>query len=218
MNIYTEIDYVLSTCPKCNSPIPNEKKGNKFCSRSCANGRIHSKETLAKISNGASISNRNRIPPKKPRKVIQCIICERDIEVISTFKGNKLCGSQICKATNFSNNGKINASKRCKRSKQEIQLFELCKGTFKVEHNKQIANGWDADILLMDHKIAILWNGPWHYKEMGFSNHSLDQVVTRDCIKIQEFETIGWKVLIYQDNQWTPETAFIDILLKVKSW
>lgn len=48
---------------------------------------------------------------------------------------------------------------------------------------------------------------------MGFSKHSLSQVVNRDCIKIQEFENIGWKVKIYQDNQWTPQEALIDVLL-----
>lgn len=51
---------------------------------------------------------------------------------------------------------------------------------------------------------------------MGFSNHSLEQVVTRDCKKIEEFENIGWRVLIYQDNEWYPEEALIDILLHIR--
>lgn len=67
------------------------------------------------------------------------------------------------------------ASKRKdqKRSKDEIALFNLCHAHFaNITHNDNtIANGWDADILLYDHKVAILWNGPWHYREMGFSNH-----------------------------------------------
>jgi len=49
-----------------------------------------------------------------------------------------------------------------------------------------------------------------------FCNHSLSQVVNRDCIKIQGFENIGWEVKIYQDNQWTPEEAMIDILGTVR--
>lgn len=46
-------------------------------------------------------------------------------------------------------------------------------------------------------------------------NHSLKQVVNRDILKIIEFEKIGWNVLIYEDNKWTPETALIDIILKI---
>ena len=29
-----------------------------------------------------------------------------------------------------------------------------------------IFNGWDADIILTDLKIAILWNGKWHYEKL----------------------------------------------------
>ena len=28
-------------------------------------------------------------------------------------------------------------------------------------------NGWDADIILPDYKIAILYNGKWHYEEIS---------------------------------------------------
>jgi hypothetical protein len=65
--------------------------------------------------------------------------------------------------------GKNSAKKNVRRSKNEIRLFELCESEFQntTSNDTSIANGWDADILLHDHKIAILWNGPWHYKEMG---------------------------------------------------
>lgn len=100
----------------------------------------------------------------------------------------------------------------------KLNYIIYVKKHFNVSHNIPIANGWDADILLNDYKIAILWNGPWHYKEMNIGNHSLKQVVSRDILKIIEFEKIGWNILIYQDNQFTPETALVDILLKIKNW
>lgn len=112
--------------------------------------------------------------------------------------------------------GQKAASKTVKRSIDEIKLYNLCSKHFNVTHNRLIANDWDADIILEDYKIAILWNGPWHYKEMNIGKHSLKQVVSRDILKIIEFEKIGWSVLLYQDNQFTPETALVDILIKVK--
>lgn len=46
----------------------------------------------------------------------------------------------------------------------------ICKKYFhNVTHNDPIFDGWDADILLHDHKIAICWNGDWHYKNMEFT-------------------------------------------------
>ena len=51
-------------------------------------------------------------------------------------------------------------------------------------------------------------NGPWHYKEMGFSNHSPLQVQNRDKIKINLFQSLGWKVEIFEDRYYTPESAF----------
>ena len=106
-----------------------------------------------------------------------------------------------------------------RRSKDEISLYQLCESHFQnISHNEPIANGWDADILLIDHQVAILWNGPWHYKEMELKNHSLKQVQNRDKIKIKEFENIGWSVLVYEDRYYTPESAFEDIKKWLRVW
>ncbi len=214
---------IYKICPKCK--ISHDKNGI-FCSRSCANSRTWSEIDKQKKSVSAKQSSKVKNALKKTqsklrmtRVAISCMFCKKEIYVIESRKdSNKICGSKECKIQQSINagrkGGKASATKRCKRSKKEIELYELISLHFKhIEHNKQIANGWDADILLYDYKIAILWNGPWHYREMGFSNHSLKQVVNRDCIKIEEFENIGWNVLVYQDDKWSPLTAFIDILL-----
>lgn len=79
-----------------------------------------------------------------------------------------------------------------KRSKNEIYFYELCKQKFiNVKHNKNLFNGWDADIIIDDLKIAILWNGKWHYKKIT-ENHSLKQVKNRDRIKIKEIKKCGY--------------------------
>lgn len=99
----------------------------------------------------------------------------------------------------------------------EIKLFDLCLTKYKnITHNDStIADGWDADILLHDYKLAILWNGPWHYKQMNLKNHSLNQVKTRDKIKIDIFKSKGWEVLIFEDKSFTPEQAFEEIKRRV---
>lgn len=114
--------------------------------------------------------------------------------------------------------GRQSSSSHIKRSKQEIELFDLCNQHFNtVSNNIKIIDNWDADIIIHDYKIAILWNGPWHYKEMNITNHSLSQVQNRDKIKTKLFEENGWIVLHYRDDEYTPTTAFDDIKSKIGS-
>ena len=59
-------------------------------------------------------------------------------------------------------------------------------------------NGWDADIILINYKLAILWNGPWHYQKVT-RNHSLEQVQNRDKIKLNEIINCGFTPYIIKD-------------------
>jgi hypothetical protein len=105
--------------------------------------------------------------------------------------------------------GQISASKRVLRSKDEIALFELCSKHFiRVDHNVPLVGLWDADIIIYDTNTAVLWNGPWHRVQMPHKNHSLSQVQTRDRMKIAELQNAGWNVTVFEDDVWTPKTAF----------
>jgi len=75
-------------------------------------------------------------------------------------------------------------------------------------------DGWDADVIIDDLKFAVLWNGPWHYRQMPLNNHSLIQVQTRDRIKIKTLSNNGWTVLVFEDRHFTPITAFQNILMQ----
>lgn len=143
-------------------------------------------------------------------KIKICNICNIQFE---TFSKNKTCCSDKCcnqsKKKAGSLGGRISASKNIKRSKDEISLYDLCKMYFKsVRHNEIIKDGWDADIIIDDYKLAILWNGRWHYEQLSFKNHSLKQVQTRDKIKTNVLESNGWKVIVFRDDEYTPNTAF----------
>lgn len=64
--------------------------------------------------------------------------------------------------------------------------------------NKKIFNGWDADIIINDFKLAVLWNGIWHYKKIA-KKHSLLQVENRDKIKLKEIINCGYTPYIIKD-------------------
>ena len=95
--------------------------------------------------------------------------------------------------------GLISADSQNKRSKNEKLFCEMCEFYFKnVKHNERIFNGWDADIIIEDFKIVVLWNGIWHYKQIS-KKQSLEQVQSRDKIKLKEIETCGYKAYIIKD-------------------
>lgn len=117
------------------------------------------------------------------------------------------CSCIECRTTSHQNVGKALAARQIKRSKDEIDLYNLCKEHFNhVDNNIPLFNGWDADSIIHDIKLAILWNGPWHYKDMPGLKHSLKQVQNRD--KIKEIQKAGWEYMIFEDHTYTPQTAF----------
>ena len=92
-------------------------------------------------------------------------------------------------------------------------FYELCVKEFSdVLSNENIFNGWDADIILTKEKVAVLWNGIWHYKKIT-KKHSLIQVQNRDIIKLKEIKS---------SNNITTSRAIpfciVGILVKKKSY
>jgi hypothetical protein len=204
--------YVL-TCKKCKKDYVlylteiNFKK-NKYkqcCSLQCSNSRIMTDEIKKKISetNTGKIylsRRKEKIKKEKTKKNITriCKTCCNEFE----SKRKKLCCSIECsnkeRLLGASKGGKN--AKQNKRSKNEIYLSELCNKNFNnVLLNENIFNGWDADIILNDYKVAILWNGNWHYKKLT-KKHSLKQTQNRDRIKIKEIKKCGYEPYIIKDE------------------
>jgi hypothetical protein len=191
-------------CLKCNKEYivvcteNDYNKGNykKYCCRSCANSRVISEEQKQKVSEKLSkekilkrckccdsiISNKN--------KSGYCFKCVRKFRKLNDESIEKLRqgGLHSCKVQSEN-----------RRSKNEIAFCELCEKHFNdVKHNEAIFNGWDADIIIEDLKIAILWNGKWHYEKIK-NKHSLEQVQSRDKIKIEEIKKCGYIPYIIKD-------------------
>lgn len=216
----SKINYIPHECLYCNVKIGYENKNRKFCSGSCR-AKYHnekcgkrSKITKQKISESVrSYISEHRIE-YTPITFRQCHNCKRQF-VHSTKKKettSKHC-SYICLQQTRSRNGRNNPNLGVKRSKDEVKLFNLISEEFmNVEPNYNVIDGWDCDIALLDYKIAILWNGPWHYREMEFGNHSLVQVQNRDKIKTKLFSEMGWMVITYEDRHYTPELAYLDLM------
>ncbi len=98
------------------------------------------------------------------------------------------------------NGGKKSAQvqKDIRRSKNEIAFADMCRSTFaKVGFNEALFDGWDADVVVHDVKVAVLWNGKWHYEQIG--KHALSQVQARDRIKIQKIVEAGFKPYVIKD-------------------
>lgn len=205
-------------CVGCHKNLPFDKKVNTFCNSSCAasynmaqrivNGYSMSKEARARHRKAAILHGKKRKDAApKYTKISICTYCRCYFPY--TNKEPRDTCSDICLTLKRSSNARNNPGLGTKRSKQEIQLYELCLSIYpNALPNHVIADGWDADIALVDYKIAILWNGPWHYQEMNIGNHSLKQVQNRDKIKTKLFTESGWKVIIYEDRYWTPSSAF----------
>lgn len=95
------------------------------------------------------------------------------------------------------NSAAVQSKKR--RSKNEKLFAKLCTSQFKnVLFNEPIFNGWDADVIIEEIKMAILWNGRWHYEKIT-EKHSVKQVQNRDKIKIKEINNAGYTHYIIKD-------------------
>lgn len=185
-------------CENCGNEHDGSYASGRFCSKSCANTRHHTKETKEKIKNSCTtgITLHLKICPE----------CNQEYKTI--FKKQKFC-SRKCSTTHYNNNNKnilslaglksVQKQKDLRRSKNEIYFSDLCKQSFdNVLLNNPMFNGWDADIILEDEKIAILWNGKWHYQKIT-KKHSVEQVQNREKIKIKEIKIKGYTPYIIKD-------------------
>jgi hypothetical protein len=200
---------------------PSEVENNVFCSSSCSaifNNKLKSannKTTKGKTIKANCIGcleecdfsihcskdsifckkckKKNR--KEKRTKVSYCKTCSCEF---ITQQG-KYC--ETCLSDAFRKAGcKSSATRKdLRRSKNEIAMYDLCKNYFdKVENNLNYFNDWDADILIFDYKIAIHWNGIWHYKECnGWT--SLETRKIRDKIRYNEVMRAGWINYIIED-------------------
>ena len=97
--------------------------------------------------------------------------------------------------------GKKSAHSQQRRSKSEVMFAELCDEHFGKDDvlcNEPIFDGWDADVIIRGKKIAVFWNGPWHYKQI-MRSQSLTQVQARDRVKTAIITKYGYTPYVIKD-------------------
>ena len=95
------------------------------------------------------------------------------------------------------------------RSKNEKKFFKLMSQKYDCLPNERMFNGFDADVVILDLKLAIEWNGVWHYKKVC-KTHSLEAAQSKDKRKLKEIKKMGFNLIAIKDyqNGMTPDKAF----------
>lgn len=210
-------EYALApaSCASCQSLLPFETRKNKYCSRSCGAAFTNKMKGERSQATKDKISKAFADKPKHeaPLTSSTCMVCNTTFQTKRNGGYVRQVCSDACLTEHRSRIGRKSAATRVVRSKDEIKLFELCQQRYPdSQHNVVLSDGWDADISIPSLKVAILWHGIWHREQMSFNNHSLSQVQTRDRRKTEALIKAGWTVIVYHDNEFTPQTAFDDLV------
>ena len=208
-------------CAYCKHPLSYELRNNKYCDHTCSasftnksrseSGYSLKGKTKASICTkcnstveiGCNASALRALCTKCKLQYVRKH-CKQCKNIFYGRPNRKTCSNEcasLAKRIGAINGGKKSAAiqSQIRRSKNEIYFAELCKLHFtNVLTNEPLFNGWDADIILPDFKIAIMWNGAWHYKQIT-KKHSVEQVQNRDKIKIKEIEQAGYASYVIKD-------------------
>lgn len=209
------------TCKCCGKLLPFERRNKEFCNSSCSatynnsnrkeNG--YSSKNKKKKVNCLKCGNEIEVSIHSSKHTWICNDCKTKIcptcgKKFIPKKKNTIYCSNKCVYSNKDVKEKCRIAglksstiqSENRRSKNEIYFYDLCKNIFKhVTNNENIFNGWDADVLIYDNKIAVLWNGNWHYIQIK-RNSSLKQIQKRDEIKINEIKKLGWTPYVIEDR------------------
>lgn len=204
------------------------KSKNNYCSRSCAakvNNKVKKspKENFKQIkcygckniltvkSNCAfkycDTCKDNNTKKYNNKKVYnfkrkECVRCNINLSCTKRGKYCLTCKPIVIKEISIAS-GQKSAAKSNRRSKNEIYFHSLCQSEWdNITCNEPFFDSkygkWDADVILHTYKIAVLWNGIWHYKQVR-AKHSLLQVQARDKIKIDSIISAGYTPYVIKD-------------------
>ena len=199
------------TCPYCGKIISWEdhKRERKFCNATHAALYNNSKRTPeSRQKQSDTLKAKLNLSNKKKIKNKTCICCGNNFVTETKRKTCSLSCEMKMKQIGARKGGLISVGVQSKerRSKNEKLFSEMCMKDFsEVLTNEPMFNGWDADVILPKQKIAILWNGKWHYEQIK-KGSSLSQIQNRDKIKIKEITKMGYTPYVIKDmGKYNPE-------------
>ena len=183
---------------------PTYKNNKEFLDIKCSKCDETYQQIFDRIRRGFYHGNCPACPrastcPPKINVTLQCLICTK--EFIKKRTGHKYCSVACAQVFNRTDprhvesgrkGGKIAVSAVVKRSRNEMLFAELCKNFYNdVLMNEPMFDGWDADIIVEDHEVAVLWNGVWHYRKIC-KGHKIEQTKARDKLKIDIINSYGY--------------------------
>jgi hypothetical protein len=181
----------MCICENCGNKSLEKWSTGRFCSMKCRSSfatKGQREDINKKIGDSRRLS-------ANPDVVLSCKSCEKEFSVKYNKRSRLYCSKQC--AGRYS--GLKSANSQQIRSRNEIAFFEKCKDLYSDSiANAAIFNGWDADVVIPSMKIAIMWNGKWHYEKICASQ-SLLQIQTRDSLKIKEIERAGYYPYVIKD-------------------
>lgn len=140
-------------------------------------------------------------------KKIHKIDCGRCGISFDGLKYRKYCDKciPIIRIESSKKAGAASALVQQRRSKNEIYFAELCATRFSnIQCNEPVfidkrGDKWDADVIIHDIKVAVLWNGNWHYIQIA-KDSSLEQIQNRDKIKLSVIKNNGYVPYVIEDR------------------
>jgi hypothetical protein len=207
-------------CQNCDRIHDSSYGTGRFCCQKCSRSfstKFKRLEINQKVSEKLSL--------KKQMILKKCQVCLKDFYVSFGKRMQKSCSKTCSQSWKYHTNNSEkeknlltaqNAGKKSsksqrsnRRSKNEKLFASMCQDKFEnVLTNESIFNGWDSDVILLDQKIAVLWNGKWHYEKI-LKGTSVIQIQNRDRIKIKEIENLGFEPYIIKDmGKYNP--AFVE--------
>jgi hypothetical protein len=203
------------TCERCEQAITEVYGSGRFCSQKCARGAATSAKR-EEINKKTSESIKKKYSHLYERKTRECSYCNKEFVVSHKKPDKKFCKISCAsnyryseKNPDFENNMRLaqlagissaQSQRETRRSKNEIYFAELCSSAFSnVLCNEPMFDGWDADVIIPELKIAVLWNGPWHRRKIT-QKHSVAQVQKRDEIKRVKIHEAGYIMYVVDDE------------------
>lgn len=202
----------MKVCEFCNAEHNGLFGSGRFCKKACsaAFSTKYNKEIRAA-----------KISAKHVPIVYEDVVCKicRTVETFRKCLNRQVCSNKACFSKALSIAGGNGSRRRTnhKRSLNEILFSEYCQQHFKnILLNARIFDGWDADVVVEDLKVAVHWNGAWHYSVIG--NNSLEEIQSRDALKMEAISKCGYIPYVVKDlGKHNPEFVRLEFE-KFLSW
>jgi hypothetical protein len=146
-----------------------------------------------------------------------CIHCNVEFTVPLSKKTKKTCSDECYRG--YKDGPVYKAILKSIRSQKprsinETYFSDLCQNKYgNVLNNVQMFEGWDADIILPQFKIAVEWNGKWHYDKIKYGR-DIDAVTKKDAVKKQAIIDCGYYPYIIKDMG-SAKKSFVEEQFKI---